>query len=178
MEASQEPAIGWTEALGSEASNPPDPRTSGEKLFALGQWWTLSSCENRIKAQFEQWVRTNALRTIAEAEAELGPESANLMRSSYSGDRGAGLYNWDGRYVRNARGDVPGLCQLLHLLLRRCHPEITEDKAIAIFKDNARGCGFAIRWALGNSEAPAPNGQPGKTETQKPTKEPMTLDSH
>ncbi len=150
--AEQEPNAGWTETLGSEASSPPAPRTSGDQLFALGEWWTVSSCENRIKAQVEQWVRRNAKRAIAE---EGNPEEANALRSAYMADYGSGHYNWDGRHVRSARGDLPGLRYLLFLLLKRCHPDMTEAKAEAIFRDNPQGCGAAIGWALGNASAPS-----------------------
>jgi hypothetical protein len=146
---------GWTESMGSEATNPPHPRTSGETIFALGREWTVSSCENRIKAQFEQWVRRNAKKAIAEAEAEDGPEEADAQRSAYAAARGAGHYDWDGRYCRNARGDLPGIRHLLFLLLRRCHPDITEEQTAAIFREAPKDCGLALRWALGNSESPA-----------------------
>lgn len=161
----EEPNLGWTEALGEHGSNPAAPRASGDTLLALGREWQVSSLENRIKAQFEQWVRKSALATISEIEAEQGADAAAQFRASYMGDRGAGHYNWDGRYCRSARGDVGGIVHLLYLLLRRCDPGVTPDKAEAIFSDNPKGAALAIGWAVGNSKAPAE--QPGSGTTGK-----------
>ncbi len=144
---------GWTEALGEEATNPEAPRKSGDVIFALGQEWTVSSVENRIKAQFEQWVRKRARKSIQEAEIEDGPEEAIKLRSTYQSDYGAGHYNWDGRHVRSARGDWPGIQMMVYLVLRRCHPNINEQQVDAMLKENPRGCLEALGWALGNSPA-------------------------
>jgi hypothetical protein len=150
---SKEPNTGWTEALGEHASNPAQPRTSGDTVHALGQTWRVASCENRLKAQFEQWVRANTKKQIAEVE-RTSPEEANEFRSTYLRDLGAGHYNWDGRAIRQALRDIPGLTYLFFLLLRRCHPRITEAKAQEIMVAAAQDCGLAIAWALGNSKTP------------------------
>lgn len=174
-----EPEIGWEESLGEYAGNPPTPRESGEVVLSRGVEWRVSSCENRIKAQFESWLKKNASRGVAETEADEGPDAANAQRSAFIADRGAGHYSWNGKYARSARSDFPGLCYLFYLLLRRCQPDITIDEAELVFKDNPRGCGLAIRWALGNSDGPAPSGKPGhQNQTQKTPKaaEPLTLD--
>lgn len=150
MSNNQEPNLGWSESLGEHGTNPPNPRTNGDTLIALGREWTVSSLENRLKAQFEKWCRTNAKKAISEADMEDGPEEAGAMRSAYAAALGAGHYNWDGRYCRSARGDLPGIRYLLYLLIRRCHPEVTEEQVEAMFQENPRGCGMALRWALGN----------------------------
>jgi len=147
-------AIGLTEALGEHASNPAQPRSSGEHLQALGRDWVVSSCELRIKAQFEQWVRANAYRGVREAEEFGGPEEGTHARSQYLADRGAGHYNWEGRHCRNALDDLPGIAYLFFLLLRRCQPDVTPEVASAVFKDNPGGCTVSLQWALGNSSAP------------------------
>lgn len=165
MSESRQPAppLGWTEALGEHASNPSTPRTSGDTLQVFGRQWTVSSCEARIKAQFEQWVRRNAKQAIVEADTEDGPEEANRQRSIYQADMGAGHYSWDGRHCRSARGDLPGIRYLLYLLLRRCHPEVTPEQAEAMFRENPSACGMAMAWALGNLPSPAVAGGNGAT---------------
>jgi hypothetical protein len=85
----------------------------GGRSGEVEQEWLVSSCEQRVKAQFENWVRRNAELTIAEAEARGDVEEAAQLRTSYQGDRGAGYYSWDGRPVRKARGDMPGVRYLL-----------------------------------------------------------------
>ena len=165
--------VGWTEALGGAASNPPTPRTSGEVLFALEKEWTVSSFENRLKAQFEQWVRRNAKRAIAETEMDDGPEEADKFRTAYVAAVGAGNYTWDGRACRAARSDIAGIQQILFLALRRCQPDVTEAQVTAMFREAPRDCGLAVRWALGNSSTPA--AQAGDNGNGKATK-PATLD--
>lgn len=175
---SAEPSSGWTEVLGEHATNPPAPRRSGEVIFALGKEWTVSSCENRIKAQFEQWVRRNAQRELALLEKEMHPDEIRQYKSAYLADRASGRYDWPegqtinvaGSAIRSAMHDVPGTVYLLYLLLVRCDPEVTLDLATQIFKDNPQNCGNAIGWALGNGQAPetAKNGadQKNKIPTQ------------
>lgn len=147
--------VGWTEALGEHGSFPTQPRTTGELLIALGREWTVSSDEARIKAAFEQWVRRNAKQAIRLAEEEDGPEEADSMRSVYAADIGSGHYTWDGRHIRNALKDVPGLRHFLFLCLVRCHPEMTEGMVASMFAESPKDCSLAIRWALGNLRSPA-----------------------
>lgn len=155
-----EPRGGWVEALGEEGTNPPEPRTNGETLFALGREWKVASFENRLKAQFEQWLRRRAKQEILNTEIEDGPEEAAKMRSAYLADLGAGLYTWDGRHGRTARGDLPGLQYVLFLALHRCQPEVTQDQVEEMFEENAINCGLALRWILGKSKAPAGTATP------------------
>lgn len=155
VKGQEEPPGGWTEALGEAGSMPDKPRTNG---YPLGEDHTVSSCETRVMAAFEQWVRRQAKRAIQEAEIEDGQEEASRMRSAYMADYGAGHYNFDGRHCRTARGDWPGLRYLLFLLLKRCHPNITEEEVDTLFNDHPKDCGAAIAWALGNRSAPSKNG--------------------
>lgn len=152
---------GFTEALGEHASNPRQPRTSGEPLVALNEDWTVAPCEQRIKAQFEQHTRARALRVIYTLESEAGSEEADRMRSVFLADRMAGHYDWDGKHCRELRTTQAGFVHLLFLLLRRCHPQMTEDKARAILEDNPKGAIAAVGWALGNVGTPATTGANG-----------------
>src|SRR5262249_42835221 len=101
----------------------------GGKSTEVRAEYQLPTCEQRIKAQFEMWLDRNAKLAIARAEATDGPEEAMRMRSAYVADCAAGLYTWDGRHGRNARGDLPGIRQLLFLLLRRAYPDVTGAQA-------------------------------------------------
>ena len=162
--AEQEPGGGWKEALGEHASNPPNGVTVGDTFEALGKTWRISSIENRIKAQFEEWVQDGAKKAISQTELSERPEEANRMRDAYLAAFGAKHYSWEGRHCRNARGDLPGLRYLLYLLLRRCQGQegVTEDVVDRIYRDNPRGVGMAMRWALGNPQRPAESGTAGQ----------------
>lgn len=159
----KEPNLGWTEVLGSAATSPAEPRGAGYPLSALGQTWTVSSLELGLKAQFEQWVRGNALRNLRLLEQDATPEEANALRSTYLGDLAAGLFNFDGRHCRTARGDLAGLQQLFLLVLKRCHPQVTIEQVGQMFHEDAFACGTALAWALGNSRTPAPRTETGAT---------------
>jgi len=165
--------VGYSDALMGETSNPEVPRKSGHKVFALGKEWIISSCELRIKGQFEEKVRGDARKMISEVANTGDVEEASLMRSVYMADYGAGHYSWDGKFVRSARGDMPGIRYLTFLLLRRCHPDITLETAIAISKEKPLEVVTGISWALGNSPAPSENdgAKNGTTKTN-----PATLD--
>lgn len=97
---------GWSEALGAEAGNPPEPRAGGETILVyracpgckgtgkdpegllekcpdcggtgkgreVAEQWTVSKCELRIKAQFEQRVRSEALAAALAVGDSHGPE--------------------------------------------------------------------------------------------------------
>lgn len=147
---------GYTEALGEHATNPEQPRTSGETILALGQEWTVSSCENRIKAQFEQWVRTNAKRIFLDEE---NPEEQRKMREAYVSCMASGYFNWDGKSVREALFDVPGMRYMLYLLLGRCHKDITEETCFKIMREAGEQVGIAIGWAMGNLASPKKEGE-------------------
>lgn len=162
MEAQSDKHIGYQEALGEHASNPPTPRTVGETIRALGKEWTVSSCEARIKAQFEKFLHDEAKKVIADEE---DPNEADHLRSIYIADRTAGHYTWIGKHSRKAQCDIPGVVHLLYLLLKRCHPNIDKETAFNIFQENPMEVGMAIRWSkgmLGNS-------QPLKDEGNPPT---------
>ncbi len=176
-----EESVGWTEALGEHASNPAQPRSSGHHFQALGQEWILSSCEARIKAQFEQWVRSKAELSFTE---EANPEIARQLMQAYVAGRGAGYYDWEpdvpgqqaGSAIRAALNDMPGMTYLFYLLLRRCHPKKPDGKTLMDLPfsrrvmDAAGMAGvLALKWALsGNLEAPEP-GANGKTTSHAET---------
>jgi hypothetical protein len=158
-----EPNIGYAEATGEYASNPPTPATALDVVFALGESWQVSGMEQRIKAQFEQHVRRDALQGVQESmELTNNPELARKMLSSYNAERAAGAYNWDGSACRAARMELDGLRHLFYLLLRRCHPDITEETATAVFDEAPKRAVEAIGWAQGNPRTPETPLPPGR----------------
>lgn len=188
---------GMTEGLGEHASNPTNPRTSGWAVPVAHcqscDWYgppgsvvcvkcegdteeveyTLTACENRIKAQFEQWVRKRAKRAF---EVEDDVMVADSLRSVYLSDFADGHYNWSGdqggKYVAKALMSGPGFSYLVYLLLRRCHPKVDEKLAYRLADANTSGFALGFRWALGNSSAPADKDTTGaKAAVQSPPKE-------
>lgn len=151
-------SVGWVDALGDEVNNPPMAKLSDNILFALGQQWQVSTDENRIKAQFESWVRRNARLTIHLIEQEDGPEEAAKERDTFQKAMGRGAYSWRGEACRAALKDTPGLQYLLYLMILRCHPEdskqpITEALVEEMWDESLTTrsvCLNAISWSLGN----------------------------
>ncbi len=189
MEREKEPGLGWADSLGPEVSNPATPRTSGETIYALvckscqgekcekcddtgKQRWTVSPCENRIKGQFEEWVRSRARKCVAEVEDAGDILEADRMRDVYQVSYAAGHYAWDGKHTLTILKSMLGYKYLLFLLLRRCHPDVTERQAGLIFAADMRQAMGAISWALGNvvqpveSKAGETNGTAERTMTR------------
>ena len=155
-----EPAVGWAEALGPDIENPPQARTHGRELIESdGTTHAVATCENRIKAQFELWVQNNAMKAVAQVEAQGDLDRADKLMSAYTGDYGAGHYSWDGKYVRRARFEsFPGMQQLLYLLMVRCDTTKTEEQVNGLMLKYPRQCGELLRWALGNVTPPVTAG--------------------
>ena len=154
----EEPKLGYSDVLGEHANNPPEPRQVGEKVYALDQWFTISSDEMRLKAQFEEWLRKQALQGIKEIYESFGMEDGAAARDTYVSDRASGYYNWGGKYCIKALRDAPGILHQAFLFLRRCHPDITEKTVMLIIKENGVGLGAAMNVAMGNWDTPPSNG--------------------
>ncbi len=163
-------SIGWNEALGEHGGNPANGRRTGEPYLALGRQWLVAPLEQRLKGQFETWVKTNAKRAIRDAELNDGPEEADDQRSTYQSDLGAGYYRWDGRHCRKARKDVPGLVQLMLLLLRRCDGQegVTEEQVMAMLSESPAEFMAVLNRAVGNAPAPPEARQQEALVGQKP----------
>lgn len=145
---------GWNEVLGASAGNPQQPRTTGYSFTSLEREWTVASCEARIKAQYEEGCQRWARESYKKVE-QADMEEAAAMRSEYIADYGAGRYTWDGRYCLKSRTTMKGAHYLFFLLLRRCHPDVTEQTAKQVAEGNPEEFLMSIGWALGNVEAVA-----------------------
>jgi hypothetical protein len=154
-----EQKLGVTEVLGEHATNPETVRTTGWPLHGAGRDWTVSSMENRIKAQIEQLVRRKALELIRITDQD-DPSSADALREKFSDDFTAGLYNYpdsdglEGSHVRKFMFSRSGVPYVMHLLLLRCHKDITREQVLAIAKECPKEFIQAYKWALGNLLAP------------------------
>src|ERR1019366_816439 len=100
MKDDPEPTIGWAEALGAAADNPPNPTANGWALYhadkktGLAERYTVPALQNRHKAQFELWVRGEALKGIVEVQMT-NYSMADDMMSVYLSDYSNGHYKWD-----------------------------------------------------------------------------------
>ncbi len=168
--------MGYAEALGSAASNPADPRSVGYSLIVKDKEYTVSSCELGIKAQYEQWVRRGARMAATQADEDGDTYEADKLRSLFTTEFALGYYSWgrDGRKITAARRTDPGLRYLLFLLVRRCHPKVTEQDVDWLVDNDVRECLAALEWSLGNSPPPPKNTQTaGVNQT---TRTPTTID--
>ncbi len=151
----KEPPIGWTEALGPHASNPPEPRTVGYQVVSLDHTWTTASCEHGLKAQFEMYVRSGAAEAIRDM-MRIDPDEAERMRSTYLADFSAKKYKWGGKAVEEVRRSPRGMEYYFFLMVRRCHPEVTEQQATKIMEGNIQGCLEAMIWSYSGNPPPPP----------------------
>jgi hypothetical protein len=157
---------GVSDVLGEHAANPPRAREDGTVIFSLGQEHLVSPGEQRFKAQFEQWLKRNAMIHLKELresgyDAE-DPEGFRTMEESVLASIAGGKYNWGGAAWRSAMKDLPGLQYFFFLLYRRCNPDATEDLARKVWFGNPGHCSYAVRVALGNlgtlAKLPGTNG--------------------
>ena len=160
-----EPGVGWAEALGPAADNPPNPTSNGWVLYhrtkdrltgqPVTEQYVVPALQNRHKAQFELWVRGEALKSVSEVTDE---EMRDSMMSVYQSDYANGHYKWDdnfdGKKVKAARKSVRGALQLLYLLMRTAKPGLTEERAFEVFAADTDAAVTAYRWAMGNWQAP------------------------
>lgn len=166
-EVPKDAAVGFKEALGAEGGNPSTLRRNGYTIHwtARDRQVLVSSCENGIKGQFEEWVQSNARLGIRRIRSDV--EAAGY-RDAYNAAFGAGSYTWTGKHCRAARGDQPGVTHLLYLLVRRCQEDFTEEDALALYEDETEQVYDAVGWALGNSRATA--------DSKAVKKTPVTMD--
>ena len=138
--------------------------------------YRCSSLETAIKGQFEQWVRDGAQQAIQEAMQAGDLDEADRMRSAYMASRHE--YKWDGKKVIDMRFSWLGVQYMAFLLLRRCHPKMTEEHAIKIVRANPRGWAMVYGWAQGNSRAPGARGANRKISSngKASDREPETMD--
>lgn len=168
-----QPEMGYTEVLGHHASpeNGP-PCTVGMPVFVKDKEgkekkYYVGSLVQAIKAQFEQWVRENALRAIREIE-EIDPSSAGEMRESFLNGMSCGKYSWkdevlsgvqenivSGSAIKSAIKETRGMTYLTFLLMRRCHPKITLSEVVGFMQSETRQLATAVKWAMmGNESLP------------------------
>lgn len=184
---------GVTEVLGMHVKNPPTSGHGGmtiatgwcekcQRVIAINKEscdcgqravireWPVSPLEDRIKGQFETEVRRRARMAYTTLQREDPVESAEL-RSQYSVDFTDGKYNWEDylnekNYIREARMKSWGAIYLMYLMLHRCDPKVTEERALEIWLANHTDSLAAYSWALGlvgNSPTPAVSGAAGVT---------------
>lgn len=142
-----EPQAGYDEVFGEYTDNPETPKAGGEVISALGRVWTVSHVEQRLKGQFERWLKRRALLETEAICAEVPEEIGMKYRAVYAQERAVGQFKWGSAYAQAAINANDGFAQWLYILLRRCHPDITEEKAAAIIQDNPTGVGDAMLWA-------------------------------
>jgi hypothetical protein len=159
---------GHSEVLGNSV---PNPAKSGNpvKFFYVKddegnpvKEIPVSGIEQRIKAQFEQWVRKGAQRAIASMMRDTDTDEVTRYRSTYMADFGTGKYNWPenspikaaGTHIRNALNDISGRLYLFYLLLKRCDASMTEDKATELVLQDPEQVGEIVGFVLGNGQAP------------------------
>ena len=162
-----EPQGGFADGLGRHANNPQQPRVNGWSIVAGdGTEYTVSSCETRIKGQFEkEWLRRNAAQAIKEVGEEFGQEMMEHALDKFVEERAEGKYNFGSEHCIKALIGLPGTVFYLYLILRRCHPKITEDDARKLLMTERKQCSAAIKWSLGNWLGSTPDGEASGTES-------------
>ncbi len=157
--------------------------------------YPVSPVEDRITAQFEEFVRSRARLAYMDIERS-DPNEADKMRSKYNSEWSAGMYNWDDNddntinYVKLALGKPWGAHHLMFLLMVRADKDITKPEAVKILNSLTKEEFIDVyTWALAASgkmklptKNPPTNGsskskvEPSKEETD--VKEPLATFDH
>lgn len=178
MSETKDPSdLGVAEVLGTHTDNPPQVRKDGTLVLALGKEFLASPGEQRMKGQFERWLKRNAMIELKDVQESgvYDDERFRVFEENTFASMASGKYKWNGSACRTALGDLPGLQYLFFLLLRRCDADMTEETAEQIWFDNPSHAKFALRTALGNLLVPAKNpGLNGQAKTK--SEEPETMD--
>lgn len=149
-----EPKLSTSDILGEHVNNPETLRKDGYPISStLGQF-KIPPLEQRIKGQFEDWLTCNALKAIQDANRLGFPEEADSLRKAFLKKRSAGKYEFGDEVYQEAIGSIVGSSQLLHLLMLRCHPEITLDAVRKLMLDQPKEVTAGIKWSMGNDVAP------------------------
>jgi hypothetical protein len=145
------------------------PNFAGEPatFAALGRTWTLSRFSLSKWRPFVEWVKSQMPdpRELAFAyiSNEHIPESKKAEIVQAALDREWRFTSIESEEVREARQTPEGMTQIVYLLLRDHHPEITPDDAsiivaAAVFKELAAAIARSegeVPAAPGNEQAPA-----------------------
>ncbi len=156
--------VGIADKLGAHIQNPSENGTAETVIVSGGKEYRMSYLEQRIKAQHEQWLIRNSIKSITDCEALAADtvdqdqkiiylREAEKQRSMFMDKRSAGLYSWMGSACRQSLTDVPGTVHIVYLLLKRCHSDITEEEAYLAYMANRKDFNAAFFWALGKEVA-------------------------
>ena len=156
--------IGVAEKLGPYTANPSENGAAETLVVSLGKECRVSYLEQRLKGQYEQWLMENEIKGIVACDAlaiseeeksfkESYRREADKQRDVFAKNRSAGKYRWMGEICRNSWGDVPGIVQMVYLLLRRCQKDVTQEEAYDLYMNNRKDFEAAMWWALGKELA-------------------------
>lgn len=146
------------------------------ELKALGKTWTLARWTRDVWEEFLVWARTQlpdpievALRHVD----QLPPAIAEKLVAEAL-KQATGYLSIGSPRVTELLNSPEGITRLIWLLLRKHHPEASEDTALAIvFEVGAESLQAKIDQAAGVQSAPAGNG-PGPAVAQPGLSSPST----
>lgn len=111
-----------------------------QTVEALGQTWTLARWDRRVWAEFLEWAKTKLpepRKTAAEFLAMLpeGPDRQAVAETIVTKalDESTSHLSVGSPKVTQLLTSIEGGVYLLYLLLKRNHPEATEDTAYDLF---------------------------------------------
>lgn len=129
---------------------------AGGRLSLGGKEYVLSPVTKRLQAEFEAWQEGRVKRQAAQMAADL-PEDLAVRLLERVGDKiAAGHYTFGSDACLEALATAPGICHMLHLILRAHQPEMTPDAVVALLETHPNEVTQAIEELLSAGKAQAP----------------------
>ena len=123
------------------------------KTFSFeGRDYDLDEADIQQRGEFAAWVEERALEYIYRAQLNdiegRFSKMIEMMLDKHVKAVAAGQYEWGGEPVLEATKTMEGQCKLLHILLKRNHPEITEEIAKHMMEQKYKEVAEKVREAF------------------------------
>ncbi len=145
----------------------------GITVEALGETWTVSYINQRMKGQMESWLENRARQKLIACKDDLDPTDYEERMDLQEQNIAAGVYSYDGKPMKKALHSAitgsAGIYQLLKVLMKPSHPDLTNQDIEQLLEKEEDGLAFvaALKESL-QVRALDPNQAKGK-EKMTPT---------
>jgi hypothetical protein len=137
--------------------------TAGKIPLVIGdKTYYLSQLTDKIRAEYERHLETEALKQIQLRKEQLGDDYLDLLTRTNQ-DIVSGVYSFGGSAFQASMKSIGGMINLFHLLLRPYQKSITLEQTKDLVMNHAVEISQGLNQALGQVTS-------AEVETDKPIK--------